>query len=150
VRRVANPCRGHLLPKPCCVRGHRARSSLSTARHAQHYAAAPAPAAASAPAATPGSRPSAAGGGSSAPTAAHPAPEAAARTLAPQQPATAAHGRERSPAADISFTATRGAGGGLLLGSSREDAGFDAAPCERVAAAILARGAAFLPQARAP
>jgi len=63
-----------------------------------------------------------------------------------------------SPAADVSFTATRGAGGGLLLGSSREDAGFDAAPCARVAAAILARGAAailargaaFLPQARAP
>jgi len=68
----------------------------------------------------------------------------------PQQPAAAARGGEHSPAADISFTATRGAGGGLLLGSSREDAGFGAAPCARVAAAILARGAAFLPQARAP
>lgn len=49
---------------------------------------------------------------------------------------------------DITFTATRSAGGSLLLGSSREAAGFDAAPSEAVAAAILARGAAFLPQAR--
>ena len=51
------------------------------------------------------------------------------------------------PAVDVTFTATRIASGALLLGSSREEVGFDAAPSEAVAGAILAHGAAFLPQA---
>uniref|UniRef100_A0A1D2A4F4 FAD-dependent oxidoreductase domain-containing protein 1 n=1 Tax=Auxenochlorella protothecoides TaxID=3075 RepID=A0A1D2A4F4_AUXPR len=51
-----------------------------------------------------------------------------------------------SPAVSISFTATRGAAGRLLLGSSREFAGFDLeAGVPAVADAVLDRARAFLP-----
>jgi glycine/D-amino acid oxidase-like deaminating enzyme len=66
-------------------------------------------------------------------------------------PATALAGADAGapPAApaldDVTFTATASPSGSLLLGSSREWAGFDAEPAPEVAAAILARCALFLP-----
>lgn len=108
------------------------------------------PAGASAPAgaATKGEQPP-----SSAMTSAAPAvraPSGSSATIGTEQRSGSgsANPHDSYPVADITFTATRSAGGTLLLGSSREEAGFDAAPSNAVAEAILARCAAFLPQAR--
>ena len=85
----------------------------------------------------------------SAATAARAASGNCAATGTEQQPGSgSAKPHDSDPVADITFTATRSASGALLLGSSREEAGFDAAPSDAVAEAILARCAAFLPQAR--
>jgi glycine/D-amino acid oxidase-like deaminating enzyme len=60
--------------------------------------------------------------------------------------AAAGAGAPPAPALDdVTFTATASPSGSLLLGSSREWAGFDAEPAPEVAAAILARCALFLP-----
>lgn len=55
-----------------------------------------------------------------------------------------AAGAEGGPA-DITFTATTSASGSLLVGSSREFAGFDPDAPEEVVGAIMARAAHFLP-----
>lgn len=57
-----------------------------------------------------------------------------------------AAGGPDAPPLDVTFTATTSASGSLLLGSSRELAGFDARPDHTVASAILARATQYLPE----
>lgn len=125
----------------------------------QHYAvessaaahggsAIPAGAAAPANAAPEGDRPLSPAATSAAAAARAPSGNSAGTGIGQRSGSRSANPHASDPVADITFTATRSAGGALLLGSSREEAGFDAAPSNAVAEAILARCAAFLPQAR--
>lgn len=57
----------------------------------------------------------------------------------------AVHLEEYAPPLDITFTATMQSGGDLLLGSSRDAAGYDSAPSAAVVHAIVERSRQFLP-----
>ncbi|EFJ47144.1 oxidoreductase [Volvox carteri f. nagariensis] len=112
---LLQPRRGHLLEMPRPAAMPPVTHGMMEMSYTKHYATASAPKAAAPAASSPSSSAS------------------SSSSASPREPA------------DITFTATTGASGSLLIGSSRESGEWDTSPSPAIIAAILQRSALFLP-----